>query len=188
MEQAAPANEEQIAHWIKTDPLRWQVLAIVRSLDLPDCWVGAGFVRDLIWAKLHDQEAPLSADIDVIWFDPSRATKSIDRTLERELMQVTKDFEWSVKNQARMHTSNRDAPYTSSGDAMRHWAEVSAAIAVRRTKDDECEICAPYGVSDLFSLIVRPTPDFIETKRNEFDERVARKQWLSRFPKLKVVG
>ncbi|MGH8392414.1 MAG: nucleotidyltransferase family protein, partial [Pseudomonas sp.] len=30
---------------ISSDPLRWHLLAVVRSLALPDCWIGAGFVR-----------------------------------------------------------------------------------------------------------------------------------------------
>jgi len=37
------------------DPWRRDVLAAVRSLALPDCWVGAGFIRNAVWDYLHDR-------------------------------------------------------------------------------------------------------------------------------------
>ncbi len=41
---------------IKQDPLRMQVLDCVAQysqLDLPQCYVAAGFVRNLVWDHLH---------------------------------------------------------------------------------------------------------------------------------------
>jgi hypothetical protein len=59
------------------DPIRWHLLEVVRSMRLPDCWVGAGFVRNAVWDKLHGRAiSPPSGDVDVIWFEPERADLS----------------------------------------------------------------------------------------------------------------
>jgi uncharacterized protein len=59
---------------LANDPGRYGVLATVGSLGLPDCWVGAGFIRNAVWDYLHDL-APSrhTGDVDVVWFCPERA-------------------------------------------------------------------------------------------------------------------
>ncbi len=68
---------EQLQAMIAADNERMHVLRLVRELDLPDCWVAAGFVRCCVWDHLHQRSpSPLSHDIDVIWYDPSKATQA----------------------------------------------------------------------------------------------------------------
>ncbi|CAH7108283.1 hypothetical protein VCHA54P496_10681 [Vibrio chagasii] len=64
------ALTHQIAALIEQDPLRTKILECVAQLDLPQCYVAAGFVRNLVWDHLHgfDNPTPLN-DIDVIYFD-----------------------------------------------------------------------------------------------------------------------
>lgn len=183
-----PRDAEKIAGWIRTDPLRWELLGHVRALDLPDGWIAAGFVRDAVWAILHGQEPDLVGDVDVIWFDAERASEEADRAIEAQLHAGAPDIRWSVKNQARMHLRNRDAPYRSAEHAMRFWPETATAIAVRRTADDRCEMIAPLGVNDLMELKLRPAGDFENRKRASFEERVQSKGWMRRFPRLQRMG
>ncbi len=96
------------------------------------------------------------------------------------------DYDWSVKNQARMHVRNGDAPYRDVATAMRAWPETATAVAVRLGADDRLEVNAPYGLDDLFALVVRPTPGFAVRKRAVFDARVAGKCWLGRYPRLRL--
>jgi hypothetical protein len=49
---------------------------------------------------------------------------------------------------------------------MRYWPETATAVAVRRNDEDGCEVAAPFGVDDLFGLILRPTPRFAREKRH----------------------
>ena len=129
------------------DPGRWAVLDIVRSLDLTDCWVGAGFVRDAVWDNLHGRvPGELTAEIDVIWFGSGNSNAAEDRALEAELHTMRSDMNWSVKNQGRMNQRNGDADYRSAMDAMRFWPEAATAVAVRRSDQDRCEIAAPFGL------------------------------------------
>jgi hypothetical protein len=184
-----PDRAGQLAALIQADPCRWHALALVRDLCLPDCWIGAGFVRNAAWDRSHGRavSAP-DTDADVIWFDPARTDPGLDRSYEAALAAAAPGIAWSVKNQARMHARNADAPYTCSTDAMRHWPETATAVAVRRTRADACEIAAPCGLDDLFDLLLRPTPRFAAEKRAVFDGRVAGKGWLARWPGLRLAG
>lgn len=155
-------------------------------LRLPDCWIGAGFVRNAVWDYLHGYpRRPLDTDIDVIWHDPRRADPAEDRKHEAALRATEPSLTWSVKNQARMHTRNGDAPYASATDAMRCWPETATAVAVRRTDQDGCEIAAPFGLHDLLSLKLRPTPRFAQQKRPVYAQRLRTKQWAAAWPLLR---
>ncbi len=170
------------------DPLRRHVLGLVQSLDLPDCWIGAGFIRNAVWDHLHGRAASRPAgDVDVLWFDRARAEPSEDRKWEAALRGMDGSFDWSVKNQARMHLRNGDAPYASAVEAMRCWPETATAVAVRQAAGGECEIAAPFGLDDLFALVLRPTPRFIGEKRDVYMERVRTKRWLTTWPLLRLM-
>jgi hypothetical protein len=172
-----------------------RVLALVSSLSLPDCWIGAGFVRNAVWDHLHGyQPSQPAGDVDVIWFDPHRAQPTEDEELERRLTAWHPGVSWSVKNQCRMHAKNDDPPYTSSRDALRFWPETATAVAVRLASQEttpepergNIEIAAPFGLDDLFGLIVRPTPRFTDTKRGLYLGRLRTKQWSRIWPRLKI--
>jgi uncharacterized protein len=180
---------------IRADAQRMRLLQHVHTLTLPDCWIGAGFVRNAVWAHLHSQHpAPPSADavwpdsdVDVVWFDADRQSVAVDRALTDRLAALEPGARWSVKNQARMNGRNGDAPYASVADALRHWPETATAVAMRLTAVDELEILAPYGLDDLFGRIIRPTPPFRGARLDIVRQRVRDKRWLDRWPLLRVV-
>jgi len=178
---------QRLSMILRADPFRWHLLGVVAELELPDCWIAAGFVRNVVWDNLHGREPmPPQGDVDVIWHDPDRTAREIDLRLEEQLARRAPTVEWSVKNQARMHRRNNDAPYRSSVDAMRYWPETATAVAVRRQSSDICEVAAPLGLDDLFGLILRPTPSFSDHKRSIFDERLRAKDWIKIWPFLKL--
>ena len=72
---------------IKRDPFRMRCLRALRALDLPQGYIGAGFVRNAIWDELHARATPTPLnDIDVIYFsgeiNPPQSVASADNTLE----------------------------------------------------------------------------------------------------------
>ena len=165
---------------------RMDMLHAVAALDLPDAWIAAGVVRNAVWDALHGyaRSTPLT-DVDVIWFDPTRRQGDIDVALEQRLRADLGGVAWSVKNQARMHARNGDAPYRDCADAMLAWPETATAIAARLGRDGGIELAAALGFGDLVSLVVRPTPRFAGTAM--FRQRVATKRWLETWPKLRLV-
>ena len=76
-EGSHPPDHESLAQRVRaivrgTDGAR-ECLAAVRSLALPDCWIGAGFVRNAVWNALHAGvkgfHPPPESDVDVVYFD-----------------------------------------------------------------------------------------------------------------------
>lgn len=178
----------QLRSIISSDPVRMRILRMVKAQELPDCWVAAGLVRSAIWNELHQRHTSnLPEDVDVIWFDRARVTAAVDADHEAALRSIDSTVNWSVKNQARMHLRNADLPYTSATDAMTYWPETATAIAVRLT-DAGIEVAAPFGLDDLFNLIVRPTARFQFEKRQEYLNRLRLKNWLATWPDLKVLA
>jgi hypothetical protein len=170
---------------IGADAARMRVLRRVHALHLPDCWVAAGFVRSLVWDTLHDRAAsPLPDDIDVVWFDAARAARARDAALEALLRGQDDLLGWSVKNQARMHGRNGDAPYRDATHAMAHWPETATAVGVRLADGGGIEIAAPFGLDDLFGLVVRPTPRFSTDKAATVFARMRDKRWQAIWPRL----
>lgn len=170
------------------DPLRMQALCAVRDLQLNDGWIGAGFVRDAVWDHLHGYgQQPITGDIDVVWFDREHCEPAQDLQFQQKLNQLSPDFDWSVKNQARMHLRNGDAPYLSTENALKYWPETATAVAVRLTESDLIEVIAPFGLDDLFELRLRPGPGFEREKVEVFRERVVGKRWVERYPLLKLI-
>lgn len=175
----------QVVAILRADAIRWHLLKVVSDLDLPDGWIGAGFVRNAVWDRLHGRFASSpSGDIDVIWYDPLCTDPAVDRKYEAALRAVEPTIAWSVKNQARMHDRNGDDPYSSATEAMRYWPETATAVAVRRIGNDDCEVAAPFGLDDLLTLVLRPTPRFVSEKRHVYEERVRSKRWTSSWPLL----
>lgn len=170
-----------------SSPLRRRAFELVAALRLPDCWIGAGFVRDAVWDHLHGYDAAEPfGDVDVIWHHRASPHADLDRQFERKLHEALPGQQWSVKNQARMHLRNGDAPYTSVADAMQHWPETATAVAARLGDSGSIEVNAPLGLDDLFALRLRPTPAFQTEKLPIFTDRVSSKRWTERYPNLSL--
>lgn len=178
------AYEKKLKEWILADRFRLDALAMAASQDLPDWCLAAGFIRNLIWDKLHGFESatPLD-DIDLIYFDPDDCSESRDRDIENQLRGAS-SFPWSVKNQARMHIRNNDQPYTSTEHAMSFWVEVETAVGATMDAEGAIVIVAPFGLKCLFSYTITPNPK--RPKVREFEHRIRKKQWLQKWPKLVV--
>src|SRR3989338_8301201 len=176
----------EILTLIQGDDWMMNALRAARALRLPDWMIGAGFVRGKVWDSLHGyaERTPLG-DIDLIYFDPLDLSEEKEKEFERTL-QEKMDEPWSVKNQARMHMVNKEAPYASSSDALAHWVETPTCVAVKLEDDDALTFIAPHGIDDLVNLMVRPSP-FFTRDIQIFRDRVQKKQWKQKWPKLTIL-
>jgi hypothetical protein len=165
-----------------------RLLLSVEELDLPDCWIGAGFIRNGIWDALHGRapNCALLNDVDVVFFDRANASPASDVAIEDRLAARSPNLPWSVKNQARMHLRNGEAPYRNTAAAIARWPETATAVAVRLLQG-RLELLAPHGLEDLIGLTVRPTPAFAR-RPEAFARRLRAKNWLARWPRLRIVS
>jgi len=157
------------------------ILNTVLELELPDCHIAAGFIRNMIWDYLHGFESTPLNDVDVIYFD--KRTKYQDDLIQETLNRKRPDVNWEVKNQAFMHSRNGDSPYLNSKDAMSYWPEKETAIGIALKPDSKMSIIAPFGLELLFNGKITHNP-----KRSQklFLNRVHSKGWLNKWPKLKL--
>ena len=194
----APVNRARIAsagdilRLVAADEWRVAALRAVRALGLPDCWIGAGFVRALVWDHLHGYREPTPLDdVDVIYFDASDTTRESERRHEERLAALWPEgrppVPWSVKNQARMHARNGDAPYGDTADALRHWLETPTAVALRMGGNGRLELLAPLGLDDLLAMRIAPTPHALAARLPAYRERIAAKPWTRQWPRLEIV-
>ena len=182
-----PQNHEKVAEILRSDAVRWRALEMVADLGLPDCWIAAGFVRNAVWDALHNRDPQhLVGDVDIIFFDPVRPEENRDRSVEDLLRLRDQTMDWSVKNQARMHHRNGDAPYTSACHAMRYWPETATAVAARLDANGKCVVRSAFGLDDLMDMIVRPTERFRGDKHPIFQARVSEKRWFETWPRLRL--
>ncbi|WP_152394103.1 nucleotidyltransferase family protein [Paenibacillus guangzhouensis] len=178
--------EKQLIHWISQDQEIMDALRLVKTLRLNEGAIAAGFIRNYVWDRLHEcrTRTPLN-DVDVIYYDARSMEEERDRSFERELIKQMPQYEWSVKNQARMHIRNHHTPYHSISDAMLRWPETATAVAVRVTEQDRIEVIAPHGLDDLFEMKVRRGPYFESV--DYFLHRIESKNWRYLWPQLEVI-
>ena len=175
--------ENELIKIIESDVWMTDVLKTLRDLDLNDCWIGAGFIRNKVWDKKHGKERTELNDIDVIHFDKSNSIKEYDLLIETKLRSIHPNVNWSVKNQSRMHLRNGHKQYADCNEAISFWPETATSIAVRLNLKNQIEYIAPYGLEDLFNLLVIPTPKFDLTIYNT---RIEQKRWKEKWNKLEI--
>jgi uncharacterized protein len=174
-----------ILTFLYSRPDMLRILQAVEALSLPDCWIGAGFIRNAVWDALSGRPRASSwDDVDVIYFCRSDSHADRDQAIERALRAARPDVQWSVKNQARMHFRNKDRAYTDTEDALRHRAERCTAIAARHV-GEAVELLTPFGVEDVLDMLVRPTPAFA-SKMGIYRSRIEAEGWQRRWPSLLI--
>lgn len=178
--------EEKLIKIMRTKEHLMRDLSIVQTLQLPNGYIAAGYVRNYVWDYLHHRTSATSLnDVDVIYYDTSDLSEETEKRLENRLKNHLNEYNWSVKNQARMHTRNHSKPYLNIADAMKRWPETATAVGIRLDQNHNIKVVAPHGLIDLFNFIVRRSPYFED--RELFLQRIQSKNWLELWPKLNVV-
>ena len=179
-------SEEDINGLIRADKWRSEVLDVAERLNLPDWWIGAGFLRNLIWDAIEGNAPQEERDVDLVYFDQNHTEPEYDWVIDEKLKKEAPFAEWEVRNQARMHFVNGFEPYTSTEEGISNWVETATCVAVRQ-KNGELEYLFCHGTEDLFQLVARPidrfkTPEILPI----FYGRIEKKRWQQRWPSLKV--
>ncbi len=155
----ALASAGDVLRLIADDSWRMRVLETVRALELSDCWVGAGFVRAMVWDWLHGhaESTPLD-DVDVIFFDSARIDPMIERFHEQRLA--------ANKALQALHQAARLRPVKVSG-ALRFSFVKTNEAALKRLLDE-----AQKAVAKLEPLVV----EMVETLKEGKKDRAALRQ------------
>jgi hypothetical protein len=165
-----------------------EILENFEEIALPDSWLVAGSIAQTIWNVScgHPVEFGLK-DVDLIYFDDQDLSFEAEAGHERRLRELFRrlPIKLDVKNEARVHLWYEERfgyaikPYLSSADAIATFPTTATAVGVRRTRG-KLECCAPFGLDDLFGLVVRPNKRQIT--RAVYEAKVDR--WRSIWPRL----
>ena len=165
------------------------VLATARGERLPDWFVGAGAIRDLVWdVRFGDGFDPSRIeDIDLVYFDPSDLSKDRDHEVEARL-----GPRWDVTNQAAVHTwfhttfgGDPVEPLRSTEAGIATWPETATCVGARLEDDGSLTIAAPLGLDDLLDGVWRVNP--VRVAPEEAARRLARKAPEHRWPRLRLL-
>lgn len=181
-------SEQDISRIIENDEWMMNVLRAAEKLDLPDWWIGAGFLRDKIWDYIENNDSQPTRDVDLVYFNPDDVKPETDWAYDETMKSHYPFAEWEVRNQARMHYVSDSRPFSSTEDGISHWVETATCIAVK-LENGALKYIFSYGTDDLFGLIARPIPFFnTKEKIKTFYDRVEKKRWKDKWPDLKVIA
>lgn len=180
-------SESAVAELIYADAWMMNVLRAAQEVDLPDWWIGAGFLRNKIWDAMENKPSAPTRDVDLVYFNADVVIPDADWSYDERMKRDYPFAEWEIRNQARMHYVNSLPPFTSTADGISHWVETATCIAVKMV-GAELRFLFCYGTDDLYGLVARPIPYFRSKEHiARFYARVEEKHWRERWPNLRVM-
>jgi hypothetical protein len=179
---------DQLEAALQQNQWAWEILERFDEIALPDSWLVAGSVAQTVWNLAFGHHAELGIrDADVVYFDAADLSSESEANHERRLRDQFEHLPivLDVRNEARVHLwyeqsfGDRIAPYSSSAEAIATFPTTATSVGVRR-RAGHFECCAPFGLNDLFGLVVRPNKRQIT--RAIYEAKVDR--WRSIWPDL----
>ncbi|MCC5635419.1 nucleotidyltransferase family protein [Nostoc sp. CHAB 5844] len=168
-------------------------LSAVRELALPSWCIGSGVIRNLVWDTLHRvSKASHLSDVDVAYFDPSDISMERDKKLQLLLSQQLPDVPWEITNQAGVHIwfesvfGHNVTPLSSLEEAIATWPEYTTAVGVTLEANNNIRVIAPFGLNDLFGIVVRRNPARVSVET--YRKRIEQKQYMARWPMVTVIS
>lgn len=185
--------EQRLTDILRADPDLMTVLTTMRGLDLPDWLVFSGAVYQSVWNALTGRPPGQGVkDFDVGYFDPDTSWDAEDAVIRR----VAAAFEpglrerVEVRNQARVPLwfpekfGEAYGPLHSTGEALGRFVAPAFAVGVRLEEDDGLSVVAPFGLDDVFNMVIRPNP--LRPLAKDWGRVVERAK--ARWPELTIVG
>ena len=153
---------------LRATPSLMQVLSVARRLCLPDWLVFSGAVYQPVLN--HPTGRPLDygiKDYDLAYFEESDLSyEAEDAVIHRVRAAFDEPLRSmvQVRNQARVHLWFKGKfgepypPLSRTAEALERFASPMFAVGIRLEPGDRLHIEAPFGLSDLFVLRLRPNP------------------------------
>lgn len=169
-----------------------EVISRSCHLGLENYYIGAGCITQTIWNYMSGNPLEYGIkDIDFAFFDDKRNGYEYENSVVQKVNELFNDLQvdLDVKNQARVHLwyeshfGCKIKPYTSLEAALNTWPTTATAVGVRKEKNGEFTVYAPFGLNDLFGMVVRANK--VQVTKDIFETKVSR--WLKVWPDLKVI-
>ncbi|MBO9502839.1 nucleotidyltransferase family protein [Brevundimonas sp. A19_0] len=176
---------------VRADPNLMTVLEGVRAEGLSDWLIFSGAVYQSVWNHLTGRPAGHGIkDFDVGYFDPDYSWDAEDAVIRR----VAARFDEPLRSRVEVRNQRRVSewfpakfgqpwpPVGATAEALSRFVAPAFAVGVRLEPDDRLTVEAPFGLGDMFAMVLRPNP----TRPLAADwDRVVDKL-VARWPELKV--
>lgn len=190
-DDAMTTNDEQLfLQYVHKNPINGQILKLAPRLGVSDWWLTAGALFQTVWNVLEGKDPQAGIrDYDLFYFDEDTSYEAESSVIVRA-RELFKDLgvDVEVRNEARVHLWYEDhfgvpaTPFTSTSDAVDHFAAKTCCFAVTNNGTGTLTTYAPHGYEDLFARKIIPNP--VLAPRSVYESKV--KRWIAEWPSLSV--
>lgn len=185
------SNRKRFVDMVLGNPVNRAVLARGHELGVEDWWLTAGAMFQTVWNTLdgRDPRAGIS-DYDLFYFDDQDLSWEAEDAVIQLAAQLFADLDATVevRNEARVHLWYAQhfgvpaVPFSSTTDAVDHFASTTCCFALITEPDGTIQVYAPHGYDDLFDQRLRPNP--VLAPRSVYETKAVR--WVDQWPGLTV--
>ena len=135
----------------------------MKKLNIQDYLLAGGATYQIIWNYLLSLDSHYGLhDIDITYFDHDLSEPKeayIAETIRKSL--AFQEYDVEIVNQARAHLwyeqiyGFKTRRLVSLEDAVGSWMTTCSCIGIRQT-NNSLKVIAPYGLDDIFNMIIRP--------------------------------
>jgi uncharacterized protein len=168
------------------------VLQRAAAMDLQGWYVASGCLCQTVW-NVTTGRPPGSGikDYDLVYFDAGDLSwEAEDRSIRKgQEVFAGVPAEVEIRNEARVHLWYAEkfgvscAPYQSTESAIDTFPATACCLGVRLEPGGRWRVYAPYGLADVFNLVVRPNPA-VRAPESVYAAKVER--WTRQWPELTV--
>ncbi len=190
------ARQDELLTLLYGNPVIRELLRLTPQLDLPGWYLTAGAVFQTVW-NARSGRSPTDGiqDYDLFYFDRSDESYAAEDVVIRRAAALFEELtarygaRVEVRNEARVHLWYEQkfgvpgVPFTSTEDAIDHFAATTCCVGVRTGPDGVATVYAPHGLTDVFDLVVRPNP--VLAPQEVYEQKAAR--WRAEWPALTVL-
>ena len=167
------------------------VLTKAVSLGLSNYYIGAGCIAQTIWnSQMNFELTNGISDIDFVYYDSSDLSAEAENLIIEHINKkiLACSIKLDIKNQARVHLWYKEhfgyeiKPYKSIEDAINTWPTTATSIGVR-LENNRLKIYAPFGLNDLFGMVVRANK--AQITEEIYMQKV--KKWKQKWSALTII-
>ena len=186
------SESSKLENVVLASPILGPIIEGWPAISLPDCWLVAGSIAQTIWNDAFGLPPDHGLkDVDLVYFDDTDLSDIEEARHEERIGKLFGHLpvQVDVKNEARIHLwysskfGKSIAPYASAPHAIATFPTTATCVGIQPGPSG-FSITAPYGLSDLFGLVVRPNKTLVS--RAVYEAKVTR--WRSLWPDLAILG
>ena len=180
-----------LADILKQNKLLFEIFVKASGIGLGDYYIGAGCIAQTVWNYQTGLELMNGiSDIDFVYYDGTDLSFDAENEKIRQITEIITPhiISLDIKNQARVHLWYKEhfgydiKPYDSIENAINTWPTTATSVGVR-LENTELKVYAPFGLNDLFGMIIRANKTQITEET--YTQKV--KKWSAVWPSLTII-